>query len=55
MSRYLSDDELRRTAPAEVASFRAPIPTQIVSNGEFHPLPQQTRPGPRLDTTGVDR
>jgi hypothetical protein len=27
-------------APAESASFRSPIPTQIVSNGEFTPLPQ---------------
>lgn len=40
MPSYLSDDELRRTAPAEIASFRSPIPTQIVSNGEFNPLPQ---------------
>jgi uncharacterized protein len=36
---YLSDEELRSVAPAESA-FRAPIPTQIVSNGEFNPLPQ---------------
>jgi predicted TIM-barrel fold metal-dependent hydrolase len=40
MPHYLSDDELRRTAPAETASFRSPVPTQIVSNGEFNPLPQ---------------
>jgi predicted TIM-barrel fold metal-dependent hydrolase len=40
MSRYLTDEELSRTAPAETASFAAPIPTQIVSNGEFNPLPQ---------------
>jgi predicted TIM-barrel fold metal-dependent hydrolase len=40
MPHYLSDAELQRTAPAEVASFRSPIPTQIVSNGEFNPLPQ---------------
>ncbi len=40
MARYLSDDELGRTAPAETASFRSPVPTQIVSNGEFNPLPQ---------------
>jgi predicted TIM-barrel fold metal-dependent hydrolase len=40
MPHYLSDNELRRTAPAEVASFKSPVPTQIVSNGEFNPLPQ---------------
>jgi predicted TIM-barrel fold metal-dependent hydrolase len=40
MPHYLSDEELQRTAPAEIASFRSPIPTQIVSNGEFNPLPQ---------------
>jgi len=40
MPHYLSDDELRRTAPAELASFQSPVPTQIVSNGEFNPLPQ---------------
>jgi predicted TIM-barrel fold metal-dependent hydrolase len=42
MPHYLSDEELERTAPAEVASFRGPVPTQIVSNGEFNPLPQTT-------------
>jgi len=40
MPHYLSDEELRRTAPAELASFQSPVPTQIVSNGEFNPLPQ---------------
>jgi len=40
MPHYLSNEELRRVAPAEVASFRSPVPTQIVSNGEFNPLPQ---------------
>ena len=40
MAHYLSDEELTRTAPAEVASFGSPVPTQIVSNGEFNPLPQ---------------
>jgi uncharacterized protein len=40
MPHYLSDEELKHTAPAEIASFRSPIPTQIVSNGEFIPLPQ---------------
>ena len=40
MPHYLSDEELTRIAPAEVASSPTPIPTQIVSNGEFVPLPQ---------------
>jgi hypothetical protein len=40
MPHYLSDEELARTAPAEVAAFRGPVPTQIVSNGEYNPLPQ---------------
>lgn len=39
MPHYLSDEELQRTAPAETA-FRGPVPTQIVSNGEYNPLPQ---------------
>src|SRR5882762_65714 len=49
MPHYLSEEELRRTAPAELASFRSPIPTQIVSNGEFNPLPQ-TRDQQRVET-----
>src|SRR5499433_4157596 len=40
MPHYLSDDELRRTTPAEIGAFKSPVPTQIVSNGEFNPLPQ---------------
>ena len=40
MPHYLSPAELTHTAPAETAAFRSPIPTQIVSNGEFNPLPQ---------------
>jgi uncharacterized protein len=38
--RYLSDDDLRRTRPAESVTLHSPVPTQIVSNGEFTPLPQ---------------
>ena len=38
--RYLSDEDLERTAPAESAPLATPIPTQIVSNGEYSPLPQ---------------
>jgi uncharacterized protein len=33
-------DELARLEPADEAAFRSPVPTQIVSNGEFNPLPQ---------------
>jgi hypothetical protein len=39
MPHLLSARELGRTAPAETA-FRSPVPTRIVSNGEFNPLPQ---------------
>jgi uncharacterized protein len=48
MPHYLSDKELRRVAPAELASFKGPIPTQIVSNGEFNP-PPQTREQRRVE------
>ena len=48
MAHYLSDEELTRTAPAEVAAFASPVPTQIVSNGEFIPLPQ-TRDQQRVE------
>jgi predicted TIM-barrel fold metal-dependent hydrolase len=40
MPHYLSPSELQQTVPAETGSFRSPVPTQIVSNGEFNPLPQ---------------
>ncbi len=40
MPHFLSQEELQRTAPAETAAFASPVPTQIVSNGEFNPLPQ---------------
>ena len=38
--RYLSDDDLRNLEPAENATLGSPIPTQVVSNGEFTPIPQ---------------
>ena len=41
--RLLSDDELRRLAPAELAAFPGPIPTQSVSSDEFMPTPQTER------------
>src|SRR2546421_3020158 len=40
MPHYLSAHELGQTAPAELESFESPVPTQIVSNGEYNPLPQ---------------
>src|SRR5919109_3276621 len=39
MGIYLSDRELAQVESAEKA-FRSPVPTQIISNGEFNPLPQ---------------
>jgi len=48
MPHYLSPAELDRTAPAETAAFRSPVPTQIVSNGEYNPLPQ-TREQQRVE------
>ena len=40
MGILLSDAELAHTEPAEQAAFHSPVPTQVVSNGEFNPLPQ---------------
>ena len=37
---FLSDRELAELVPADEAAFRSPIPTQMVSNAEFNPLPQ---------------
>src|SRR5690349_1965265 len=37
---WFSPDELKNVLPAERAAFRSPVPTQIVSNGEYNPLPQ---------------
>jgi uncharacterized protein len=48
MPHYLSPAELAQVAPAETAAFRSPVPTQIVSNGEFNPLPQ-TRDQQRVE------
>src|SRR5499433_1104422 len=40
MSSWLSEREQRLVAGAEAASAATPIPTQIVSNGEYLPSPQ---------------
>jgi len=37
---HMSEDEMKTVEPAEVAAFESPIPTQVVSNGEYNPLPQ---------------
>src|ERR1700744_2105958 len=39
MSEFLSEDDLRHLRPASRA-FPSPIPTQMVSNGEFFPARQ---------------
>ena len=38
--RFLSDTELTRLHPAERVSTALPLPTQMISNGEYSPLPQ---------------
>ena len=40
MATFLSDKNFRKLKPAQSDAFRSPVPTQIVSNGEFDPLPQ---------------
>ena len=37
---WLSDEQLRRVAPAERERFQSPVPTRMVSNGEYMPHPQ---------------
>ncbi|HEX2438353.1 MAG TPA: amidohydrolase family protein [Methylomirabilota bacterium] len=48
MPHYLSPSELEQVAPAETGSFRSPVPTQVVSNGEYNPMPQ-TRDQQRVE------
>ena len=40
MAIFLSKRELAQTKPAESVAFHSPVPTRMVSNGEFNPLPQ---------------
>ena len=42
MGSYFTEREYGRVEPAENA-FQSPIPTQVVSNGEFNPPPQSRR------------
>src|ERR1700674_4632119 len=37
---WLSEKEVSQVEPAEKLGFGSPVPTQIVSNGEYNPLPQ---------------
>ena len=37
---WLTEKERKQTANAQDAAFASPVPTQIVSNGEYNPLPQ---------------
>ena len=37
---WLSDKQLARCAPAEEEPFQSPVPTRMVSNGEYMPFPQ---------------
>src|SRR4051812_49983582 len=37
---WLTEEERKRTSPAEKTDFISPVPTQIVSNGEYNPMPQ---------------
>jgi hypothetical protein len=37
---WLSDEQLKQVAPAEAEPFQAPVPTRMVSNGEYMPHPQ---------------
>src|SRR5262245_44726611 len=37
---WLSDKEISQVEPAEGTGLGSPVPTQIVSNGEYNPLPQ---------------
>jgi predicted TIM-barrel fold metal-dependent hydrolase len=40
MSIWLDEEEIRKTAYADQAAFRSPVPTRMVSNGEYLPTPQ---------------
>ncbi|NKC12688.1 MAG: amidohydrolase family protein [Gammaproteobacteria bacterium] len=43
MPHYLTDEELKRVKEGQKAAPRTPIPTRMISNGEFSPLPQSPR------------
>jgi hypothetical protein len=37
---HMSDEEMKTVVAADEAAFASPVPTQMVSNGEYNPLPQ---------------
>src|SRR6266849_7315330 len=37
---WLSDEQLNRCPPAEDEPFQGPVPTRMISNGEYMPHPQ---------------
>ena len=37
---HMSDEEFKQCDYADEVGFESPVPTQIVSNGEYNPLPQ---------------
>ena len=37
---WLSDEQLRQVVPSEMEPFHGPVPTRMVSNGEYMPHPQ---------------
>ena len=39
----LSDEQLERCGPAEEEPFQGPVPTRMISNGEYMPLAQTTK------------
>ena len=41
MSTWLSEREMKEVAPAEIAAFRSPVPTQVVSNGSITRCPKR--------------
>jgi predicted TIM-barrel fold metal-dependent hydrolase len=40
MTQMFSDEELKQFKSAQTDAFHSPVPTQIISNGEFNPSPQ---------------
>lgn len=45
MGSFLDPESRRRLRDAEVDAFPSPVPTQMISNGEFYPEPQTMRQG----------
>jgi uncharacterized protein len=43
MTGFLSDEEIARLTPSELAKHRTPIPTQVVSSDEYYPAPQNAK------------